>query len=444
MSAPTAAAPLRLVPGERPDSMPRRPARGSDQAAPYLVRELDAELSPSERSSRHVERLSIGGDTGQRFARILSLACSLFAMPMSCVILIDGDTSFFAKPGELAEPTGAFAQAVLGSKSSGKNEPMVVEDATADPIVAGLAAVTGAPYLRFYAGVPLNDEDGVRIGTFCLSDTVPRRLDRHQLAILVQLAEWACRELIDSTEMARARQVQNALLPSHTTAPQGYELATVCRPSKGVGGDFFDHAMVAGRLQLSLVDVMGKGIAAGLMAASVRAIVRASVAYQVQTGTVVRGGANCGLADVVEATDRLLQNDLGQTGTLVTGFAASLEPASGALAWVDAGHGLALIVRADGTSERLAGTDMPVGLGLERSWTEHYTDLQPGDTLLVVSDGLLDLFGGSMAAMDHIRELVQSDPEPHRLVERITELTVLGVALDDVTAVALRRSPLAR
>jgi sigma-B regulation protein RsbU (phosphoserine phosphatase) len=402
-----------------------------------LAAVTESTLTPGQIRSRHLERLSVATSGAEdRFERITSLASSLFAMPMCTVTLMDADSAMFPGHHGFGAAPPIPRELVFCDRTIAAGEPLIVEDATADPRFAQLPIVTGAPYLRFYAGVPLDDDEGVTVGTFCLFDTVPRRLDRTQLSMLMQLASWARRELVDSTEMARAREVQQALLPTRTVAPAGYELAAMCSPTKGVGGDFFDHGMVRGQLVFALMDVMGKGVGAALVAASVRALLRASVAHQNE----LRLLDGSGLRNVVSATDRLLHADLEQTGTLVTGFLATLDPVSGQLDWVDAGHGLAVIIGRDGSSRRLAGTDLPLGLGVGSDWVEHSSVIAPGETLLVASDGLFDLLGGTPEALDRISDLVRAEPSPSRLIDSIADLTSIGTALDDVTAVAIRRN----
>lgn len=419
--------PVPSSPGEQP-----RPAR--------TLPVRNAGLSDGEVRSRHVERLSVGGQSDSRFDRITGLAASLFGVPMSTVTLVDEETARFPGATGFDDRTPLPRGSVFCDLTVKQGTPLVVEDVTADERFAHLPLVTGPPYLRFYAGVPLNDEEGVTVGTFCLFDTVPRRLDSTQMAMLQQLADWARRELVDSTEMDRARTVQRSLLPTRTIAPDGWAMAGACLPTKGVGGDFFDHAVVGDNLVLALMDVMGKGMGAALVAASVRAILRASVSHQVELAQLTGESTSSRLGRVVAATDALVTDDLTQTGTLVTGFAANIDHRTGDIAWVDAGHGLAVIVRKDGSTERLIGEDLPVGLGLGSTWTEHRNRLLPGDMLLVVSDGLFDLLGGTSEAFDEgIRYLVLTDPDPDTLMQRIGELTSLAVALDDVTALAVRR-----
>ncbi|WP_375504566.1 PP2C family protein-serine/threonine phosphatase [uncultured Jatrophihabitans sp.] len=428
--------PLALQPAGRSSN-----AEAAEPAVARVVPVRDSELTAGQVRARHVEQLSAGTAVDDRFDRITALATTLFGVPMSAVTLVDEETVHFPGNSGFDDLAPVSRGSAFCDVTVKLGSPVVVGDVTADARFADLPVVNGPPYLRFYAGVPLNDEDGVTVGTFSLFDTVPRQLDRTQLVMLSQLASWARRELVDSTEMERARTVQRSLLPTRTVAPPGYAMAGVCLPTKGVGGDFFDHAVVNGKLLLTLMDVMGKGVSAALVAASVRALIRASVSHQVALVGTSGDRRGSRVTDVVTATDALVTDDLAQTGTLVTGFAAVVDPPTGVITWVDAGHGLAIIVRQDGTSERLVGEDLPIGLGLGGRWTEHRSRLLPGDVLLVVSDGLFDLLGGTAESFERgIRYLVLADPDPATLVERIEDLTSLAVALDDVTALAVRRA----
>jgi serine phosphatase RsbU (regulator of sigma subunit) len=298
--------------------------------------------------------------------------------------------------------------------------------------------------VRFFAGIPLADEEGVVLGAFCLCDTAPRRLDAAQRATLTELARWARRDLVDSEEMARARRAQESLLPTAPPQVPGYELAAVCVPTKSVGGDFYDFGTAPERLNVSLVDVMGKGTAAALVAATVRALLRASMG-EVALGLggrspqaltrPIRGG----VAGVVADIDRLVSADLARTATLVTGFFCDLVPQTGIVRYVDAGHGLAVLLRRDGGATWLRSADLPIGVELRGQWSDQEDVLHPGDTLLCVSDGLLDLIGGTEQALGSLAAMARSHSTAADLIGAIRRLTEVGVAVDDVTAVAVRR-----
>ena len=121
-------------------------------------------------------------------ARAASLVCGV---PISLISLVDADRQWCKANIGLPEATQtprdvAFcAHAILGDTL------MEVPDALLDARFSDNPLVAGAPDIRFYAGVPLRMSDGLSIGTLCVIDRVPRQLDNHQRAILVNLAEAA-------------------------------------------------------------------------------------------------------------------------------------------------------------------------------------------------------------------------------------------------------------
>ena len=111
----------------------------------------------------------------------------------------------------------------------------------------------------------------------------------------------------------------------------------------------------------------------------------------------------------------------------------------GHLRYVDAGMGLCLVVRADGRTERLFADNLPVGVLPDDQWTEQQTTLEPGDRLLLFSDGLLDLVDDPVCWWEPIGRLVSEHDHPSTLLDTIAQLTVETVPTDDVTAVAVYR-----
>jgi serine phosphatase RsbU (regulator of sigma subunit) len=149
------------------------------------------------------------------------------------------------------------------------------------------------------------------------------------------------------------------------------------------------------------------------------------------------------LIDPVLAVNRTaqgLEQDLAETGTFVTLLLASLVPSSGVLRYVDAGHGLALIITMDGEVHRLGSGDLPLGVLADSRWESRTTRLAPGDTLLMVSDGVLDLF----PTLDHaIGAAVKKSgmaASAAELVEAVAAYALDGSPSDDVTVIAVRRT----
>jgi len=131
----------------------------------------------------------------ERFDRIVEFASTEFDVPICLISLVDRDRQWFkAKVGldacETSRDISFCAHAILES-----NDLLIVMDAHADQRFHDNPLVTGAPHIRFYAGVPLVMDDGLAIGTLCLIDTVPRTLDDVDQAILRSLRDLLALEL---------------------------------------------------------------------------------------------------------------------------------------------------------------------------------------------------------------------------------------------------------
>ncbi len=115
-------------------------------------------------------------------------------MPIALVSLIDADRQWFkSRQGLDACETGRdisfCGHAIL------QDDPLVVPDALEDPRFADNPLVTGEPKIRFYAGMPLRLSSGFRVGTLCLIDRKPRRLEPEDLVLFRDLARLVVREL---------------------------------------------------------------------------------------------------------------------------------------------------------------------------------------------------------------------------------------------------------
>lgn len=237
---------------------------------------------------------------------------------------------------------------------------------------------------------------------------------------------------LERDEMNRAANVQRALLPDVLPDTPGWTYGTSTTPASQVGGDFYDLRVRTPKVVVSLGDVMGKGVGAGMLAAAIRAVLRS---HDPTTSP----------AQVVTDTARVLEGDLRRMSGFVTLAYVLIDMESGEFRFTDAGHGLYFITRAEsGETERIASDDMPVGLG--EQWREISGNLEPGDTILLVSDGVLDLWGGSVeelqAAIAHAAN--QDGISPQSVVDELC--AAAGDhhdGDDDVTAVALRRERLA-
>ncbi len=211
--------------------------------------------------------------------------------------------------------------------------------------------------------------------------TVQAAKEREELLALHQATELARAKL--EGEMKLAARIQADLFPAELPRTSGYDLAARNRPARRCGGDYYDVLPVAGasgesRLLMCVADVSGKGLPASLLMSNMQATLRALI------GRVVSIAALAG-----HASDLLY----GATSPekYVTAAFAELEPATGALTFVGAGHLDNVLLRADGTVVPLASTGAPLGLlppGLP--YGEASQTLYPGDALVLFSDGITE------------------------------------------------------
>jgi sigma-B regulation protein RsbU (phosphoserine phosphatase) len=399
-----------------------------------MLTDLSAATATETRRQRAIDALGLGVPVEQRrdvrFDKITRLAKNVFGTAWASITVLDGDQAWF--PSALG-----FDQVVMPredtfcDRAQRTGEVMIVPDATADPDFAQLPAVTGSG-IRFYAGAPMRDQLGNVVGMFCVYDTAPRTFDAGQQQSLEDLASWAEQELVASSEMVRAGQVQRAMLPAAAIDVDGWHVEGVCLPALTVGGDLFDFALTNGVVHIGLGDVMGKGTGAALIGAGVRAAVRS-------THPAVVSGADLG--STTHRVARTLQGDLDRGGAFVTLFQCAIDVHDGSVRYVDAGAGLCVIARASGEVERLVSADRPIGILEDDTWTEHRTHLAAGDRMLVFSDGLFDLLDDQQEWWEEVGRLVAKHADPTEILDAVRDLATEQVSLDDVTAVAVYRKP---
>ena len=244
-----------------------------------------------------------------------------------------------------------------------------------------------------------------------------RELEKKQ----VQLAE----------ELARAAAVQADLLPIENPPLPGFEIGARCLPASAVGGDFYDwQQLPGGILSLTVGDVMGKGMSAALLMATVRAVIRAMVSQH-------------GPADAVQHTATSLDSDLARSGSFVTLFHAQLNTATGELRYVDAGHGQVLLRRADGDIAPLQPWGLPLGVLSTERYNEGVVTIGPGDQLVIYSDGLSEARPELFRDRDTVAAHLTSDDTAGETAQKLVDLaTAAGGQLpDDLTVVVVRRPP---
>jgi hypothetical protein len=389
----------------------------SDRTAPEAVRRaaLLAALDVVE------------GGAEERFERITRIAREAFGVSGSFLNLAR-ETDVFIKSQQsdtVFGPTIPLQDTFCG-RTLAMEGPVVVPDARADARYADMPMVVDDPNVRFYAGVPLRaGEDDVKVGTLCLIDPQPRTLDPDDLALLQELGVWAERELAAGADEDRLRSVLAGLEPSAVDLP-GYRVGGMSKPHGVVSGDFHDWHLDGDSLVVTVADVMGKGMSAGLLAATIRGALLA------------RGTASS--SDAVAALEAQVGPDLSRAESFATLFHGRLTTATGRMEFTDAGHGLAIQLHADGTESVLRSYDLPIGLhpvGAAR--VTGTLELEQGDVLLLVSDGALELWDSTLASLGALGAMWRDAPDIDVFLGRVRARAVTHDPGDDLTVVVIAR-----
>jgi sigma-B regulation protein RsbU (phosphoserine phosphatase) len=255
-------------------------------------------------------------------------------------------------------------------------------------------------------------------------------------------------ELADRVTMKRdleiAREIQQWLVPEKPPEVSGVDIAFASLPQNTVAGDSYDAFLRPANgngessLVIAVADVAGKSIPAALLMATFQASLR------------TLSGTSSTLQENVHGLDRYARAHNLEGRRFTTAFLAELDPASGALQYVNAGHNSPIVLRAKGGCERLEIGGPPLGLPLFRGAEPRYEcgsiQLLSGDLLFIFTDGMIDAVNedGEEFGEQQLAKLLSGCPPMPAAALRdriIRELnTFVGDAhqQDDITCLILR------
>jgi anti-sigma regulatory factor (Ser/Thr protein kinase) len=249
-----------------------------------------------------------------------------------------------------------------------------------------------------------------------------------------QEAEALARQRIEQ-ELHVARLIQQQFLPKELPDLPGWHVAAHYQPAREVGGDFYDFLQLEdGQLGVVIGDVTDKGVPAALVMATTHSILRAEAARLVSPG------------DVLRRANALLIEEM-PPHMFVTCLFAVLDPVSGRLRYANAGHDLPYLRTSEGVVE-LRATGMPLGLLPDMDYEEKEVVLEPGQEVLLHSDGVVEAHdpGREMFGFPRLKQLVAEPVTGGELIDLVladlSEFTGPGWEQeDDITLVALSRLP---
>ncbi|MFI5237336.1 MAG: PP2C family protein-serine/threonine phosphatase, partial [Ignavibacteriales bacterium] len=226
-----------------------------------------------------------------------------------------------------------------------------------------------------------------------------------------------------SRELDEARTVQHSLFPNWTPNIPGFEIKGLCLPCREVGGDWFDYIPLNdGRLALVLADVSGKGMAAALLMASTRSILRMYAEKDLTPG------------EVLNQVNKVLIEDFPKT-RFVTMIYAILDPQNRSLTFANAGHLSPLLLT--NNEIKVLGMDYGLPLGLvDRPYFENTIEFSAGNKLLLYSDGVTEAMNSKNEEYGQenlLKHLNMTDSSVRSLLEDVYSFTSGQPASDDIT-----------
>lgn len=196
---------------------------------------------------------------------------------------------------------------------------------------------------------------------------------RHRFLIQQEMEALAFRR-----ELLLAAEIQRGLLPQACPRLPGLVIAATCRPAQEVGGDGYDFSHHALGLDVVVADVSGHGVAAGLLMSSFLSM------FRVQEHVVLSP------SEIATRANRHVVREVGDSGHFVTALVARLTVHPPHLTYATMGHPAPLLCR-HGEALSLPQADgLPAGIWEEGAYAEREVRLQPGDVLLLYTDGLIE------------------------------------------------------
>jgi sigma-B regulation protein RsbU (phosphoserine phosphatase) len=419
---------------------------GRDESSEDMGKTRVFQGSPQTRALIRVGRELAGHrPLAELFEVIMDLAMDAVTAGRGVLMTLEnGVLEVRAHRGEGFQISSAVRDRVLNERAS-----LLVRDAQMDQALKERRSIV-MQSVRSIMAVPLQTNDRVIGLIYVDTPNVVRQFTREDLNLLTvmanvaairvehaRLAEVERTEQLMAKELGQAAEIQRGLLPTQAPETKGFEIAGQNQPCRTVGGDYFDYIPYPdGRVAMIVADVAGKGMPASLLMSSLQA--RVQVVFEEPDD----------LAAKVTKLNRIVKSNC-PGNRFITFFICVLDPATGEVAYCNAGHNPPLLVRRDGTMESLPSGGLILGILPMATYTEGQCRLDPGDTVVLFSDGVTEAappsgdgdFGEERLA-DVIR---QNTSEPvtnvvQAVFDEVVRFTAGAPAADDITVVVARRA----
>ncbi|HEY1948260.1 MAG TPA: SpoIIE family protein phosphatase [Bryobacteraceae bacterium] len=377
------------------------------------------------------------------FEVILDLSLSAVEAKRGVILTLEeGELLVKASKGDGFTISTAVRDRVISEKCS-----LVISDAQSDDALRQQQSIV-LHQVRSMMAAPLQTSDGVIGLIYVDNGAVIRPFTREDLDLLTvmanvaairienaRLAEIEHTEKIMDLELSQASEIQKMLLPTESPRYHGYDVAGLNLACRTVGGDYYDFLPYEdGRLAVMVGDVSGKGLPAALLMSSLQARVQMFRETSPEPGFAVT------------TLNRSL-TERCPLGKFITFFYGLLDGATGTVKYTNAGHNYPLVLRKDGSVERLKGNGLVMGLFATVRYEVRETQLEPGEMLVLYSDGVTEAStsNGKEFGEDGLAEFLAARPSVpceeivNQLVEHMRKWRGNTAFADDFTVVLVRR-----
>jgi phosphoserine phosphatase RsbU/P len=351
----------------------------------------------------------------------------------------------------IEDPQFQISRSIV-ERVAAEGQPVLTSDAQNDArfnirqsvMFLGLRAILCVPlnFRNKMLGVIYVD-NRMQVGIFTRADLELLRAIASSAAIAIEnarLYQVAVEKGRLERELQMARKVQAGLLPQEKPSIPGWAFSSRWKPAREVGGDYYDFIPIhPGKLGLIIADVTDKGMPAALFMASTRSILRASMPLA-QTP-----------AEGITQANRLIGAE-SEDGLFVTLFYGLLNPETGEFTYVNAGHNPPLVFQYDGVTctqevKQLQATGLQLGMEADSVYKQGTFMLQPGDFVLMYTDGVTDALDANKNdfGMARLQEVVTTNctAAPEELLDAIEkaidDFTGAAAPYDDITMLVIKR-----
>jgi len=377
------------------------------------------------------------------FPVVLEMAIEAVNAQRGVLLFLEGETLVpKAHKGEGFRISTAVRDRVIKERSS-----ILVRDAQLDDALKGRMSIVEQKVHTMMA-VPLQTKDRI-IGLLYLdSPFVLREFTKDDLNLLTIMANQAAFRIVSALlteaeeaeklirrDLSQAADIQKGMLPDQAPIVAGVDLAGYNAACRTVGGDYYDFFPYPdGRIGLALGDVSGKGMPASLMMMGLQARIQVLAEDPTDLGAFM---VRLNKATCVKCP----------SNRFITFFFCVLDTTSGELRFANAGHNPPILVRASGEVKMLEGGGPVLGILSIAPYKEDSDRLEPGDMLVLYSDGVTEATNLDYEEFDEerfIEVLRRNRTEPaSQIVEAVTaalaEFTGTAPQADDITLLVARR-----